>query len=440
MKNKSLLLVLIGLVALFLVACSGDGDSTDSDASDVKTVGEDLEDATELSFWTFSETHSEFFIDAAENWNEEHPDKTIKLNAEVYPFDSMHNNLLLALQSGEGAPDIADIELTRFPNFMQGEPQLLSMNEYIEPELENFVEARFEIYSKDGTYYGLPTHVGAAVMYYNTEILDAAGVNPDDIQTWDDFIESGKQVVQNTDALMTNTFPGDLSPYNHMVSQQGSDFVDDEGNITLNAEENIRALELLKQMQDEGIAEIAPGGQPHAEEFYGYMNDGGAAAISMPIWYMSSMTGNMPDLKGKMIIRPMPAFEEGGDRSAGIGGTGTVVTNTTEHGELAKEFLAYAKLSKEANIKLWTLLGFDPPRHDIWDDPAMLEDNEYYQYFGDDIFETLEDVRDEINAMNTTEDTPNISSEITTNTLNRVLREESHTAEEALNQSQEALE
>src|SRR5690606_7802183 len=117
----------------------------------------------------------------------------------------------------------------------------------------------------------------------------------------------------------TNTFPGDLSPYNHMVSQQGSDFVDDEGNITLNAEENIRALELLKQMQDEGIAEIAPGGQPHAEEFYGYMNDGGAAAISMPIWYMSSMTGNMPDLKGKMIIRPMPAFEEGGDRSAGIG-------------------------------------------------------------------------------------------------------------------------
>lgn len=236
MKNKSLLLVLIGLVALFLVACSGDGDSTDSDASDVKTVDEDLEDATELSFWTFSETHSEFFIDAAENWNEEHPDKTIKLNAEVYPFDSMHNNLLLALQSGEGAPDIADIELTRFPNFMQGEPQLLSMNEYIEPELENFVEARFEIYSKDGTYYGLPTHVGAAVMYYNTDILDAAGVNPDDIQTWDDFIESGKQVVQNTDALMTNTFPGDLSPYNHMVSQQDSDFVDDEGNITLNAD------------------------------------------------------------------------------------------------------------------------------------------------------------------------------------------------------------
>lgn len=141
-----------------------------------------------------------------------------------------------------------------------------------------------------------------------------------------------------------------------------------------------------------------------------------------------------------MVVRPMPAFEEGGKRSAGMGGTGTVVTNQTEHPELAKEFLAYAKLSKEANIKLWTVLGFDPPRHDVWDDPAILEDNKFFQFFGDDIFDTLNDIKDEINALNITEDTPTIATELNTNTLNSVLRDGSQTAEEALNKAQEAVE
>src|SRR5690606_6498091 len=204
----------------------------------------------------------------------------------TYPFDQMHNNLSLALQSGKGAPDIADIEIARFPNYLQGEPQLLPMNEFVEPELDNFVASRFDTYAKDGDYYGMPTELGASVMYYNTEILDAAGVDPDSIQTWDDFREAGKLVAENTDAKMFTSFPGDYLPYFQMVSQQDSDLIDEDGNPTINREENIRALQLLKDMQDEGIAEVAPGGAPHAEEYYSYMNDGGAAAISMPIWYM----------------------------------------------------------------------------------------------------------------------------------------------------------
>ncbi|WP_054860738.1 extracellular solute-binding protein [Gracilibacillus sp. JCM 18860] len=437
-SRRSLLILLFGFVAMLLVACGG-GDSSE-EATETVTAGDDIEDATELKLWTFVELHNDFYMDAAERWNEENPDRPIKLTAETYPYDNMHNNLLLSLQSGKGAPDIADIEIGRFPNFLEGEPQLLAMNDYVEPEIDNFVKSRFEIYAKDGNYYGMPTHVGASVMYYNTEILEAAGVNADDIKTWDDFVEAGKKVVENTDAMMFNTFTGDYLPYFQMVSQQDSDFIDENGNITINREENIRALELLKQMQDEGIAEVGPGGEPHAEEFYAYMNDGGAVAISMPIWYMGRFTDYMTDLEGKMVVRPMPAFEEGGKRSAGMGGTGTVVTNQTEHPELAKEFLAYAKLSKEANIKLWTVLGFDPPRHDVWDDPAILEDNKFFQFFGDDIFDTLNDIKDEINALNITEDTPTIATELNTNTLNSVLRDGSQTAEEALNKAQEAVE
>ncbi|WP_163538529.1 ABC transporter substrate-binding protein [Gracilibacillus sp. YIM 98692] len=439
MKKHSLLAIMLGLVMLILAACGGGGDPS-GDAEEVSTVGDDIEDATEISLWTFAGQHVDFYVDAAENWNEENPDRPIKLTAETYPFDQMHNNLLLSLQSGDGAPDIADIEISRFPNYLEGVPQLEPMNEYVEPVLENFIESRFDIYAQDGNYYGLPTHVGASMMYYNTEIMEEAGVDIESIQTWDDFMEAGQKVVDNTDAMMFNTFPGDYLPYFQMVSQQGSDFIDENDNITINRQENVDALQLLVDMQEAEIAEVAPGGAPHAEEYYSYFNDGGAAAVSMPIWYMGRFTDNMPDLKGKMAVRPMPAFEQGGNRSAGMGGTGTVVTNQSENTELAKEFLAYAKLSKEGNVKLWTILGFDPVRHDVWDHPDVLEENKYFEYFGDDIFDVLTEVKDEINAINVSPYTPDVATEITTNTLNNVLRDGSQTPQEALDAAQEAVE
>ncbi|WP_226037731.1 ABC transporter substrate-binding protein [Aquibacillus saliphilus] len=448
MNKKWLIAVVFGFMALVLIACAGSddsetssegGDDTGADASSV--VGDDIEGATELSYWTFVELHMEFVEEAAVRWNEEFPDKAIKLVAETYPYDQMHNNLLLALQSGTGAPDISDIEISRFPNYLQGEPQMLPMNDHVEPEIDNFIKSRFEIYGKDGNYYGMPTHVGASVMYYNTEIMDAAGVDIDSIVTWDDYVEAGKQVVANTDAMMTTVATGDYLPMWQMISQRDSDWFDADGNLTLNNQANIDTLQFLHDMIYESeIAELTPGGEPHAEEFYAYMNDGGSASIAMPMWYMGRFTDYMTDLEGKMVVRPLPAWEEGGNRSAGMGGTGTVVTNQTEEPELAKEFLAYAKLSKEANIKLWEVLGFDPPRWDVWEDEAVQQDNKFYQFFGDDIFDTLLSVRDEINAVNITEHTPDVATEINTNVFDSVLRQQSQTAEEALNQAQETIE
>ncbi|GAI24267.1 unnamed protein product, partial [marine sediment metagenome] len=48
---------------------------------------------------------------------------------------------------------------------------------------DNLIKSRFDNFAKDGKYYGIDYHVGATVMYYNTEILGQAGVNVDDIIT-----------------------------------------------------------------------------------------------------------------------------------------------------------------------------------------------------------------------------------------------------------------
>jgi arabinosaccharide transport system substrate-binding protein len=108
----------------------------------------------------------------------------------------------------------------------------------------------------------------------------------------------------------------------------------------------------------------------------------------MPMWYMSRFLNYMPDIAGKIAVRPMPIWEEGDARSAGMGGTCSSVTTQSKNVELAKKFNAFAKLTVDANIQLWELLRFDPPRWEgVWDRPELLKPDPYF--YNERIFETL---------------------------------------------------
>ena len=409
-KNLLVLLSLILVFSAFLVGCNDSASKSES-SDDGK--------GTELELWTFNELHGKYFEYMADLWNKANPDEQINLKASTYPYEDAHNKLLVALQSGKGAPDIADIEVGKFANYLKGEPQLVELNDIVDPEREFIVPSRLDIYSKDGKNYGLPFHVGASVIYYNKEIMDKAGVNPDDIKTWDDYKAAGKVVLEKTGIPMTTLDVQDPWSFWQQVAQlEGKDdLLTEDKKVNLTDAKVVKVLEYQQELIKEKIAIPAPGNEHHAEEYYGFMNEGGAASVWMPMWYMGRFVDYMPDLKGKIVIKPMPAWEEGTPRSAGMGGTGTVVTNQSKSPDLAKKFIAFAKLSKEGNIQIWKQLGFDPPRTDVWDAPELKESNKFTEYFGDNIFDTLVEVKDEIEGVNIGEKTPEVMDAIKTTIL-----------------------
>ncbi|PLS09692.1 ABC transporter substrate-binding protein [Neobacillus cucumis] len=434
-KIYSVIIACLLVASLILGGCSSSSSGTSESEGGAKSGG-----PTKLTLWTFVPLHLELYKDAEKRWNKEHPDKQIKLETSNYPYDDMHNKLLVSLQSGVGAPDISDIEFSQFPNFLKGEPQLVDLSDIVNKVKNDYVQARLDIYSKDGKYYGIPTHVGATVMYYNKEIMDKAGVNIDNIKTWDDYIAAGKQVVAKTKKPMTTIETGGPWTFWPLISQQNSDFFDKNGKVTLDNETNVKTLQFMYDLiYKEKIAKLTPGGVHNGEEYYGFMNQGGAASVLMPFWYMSRFVSYMPDLKGKIAVRPLPEFTPGGNRSAGMGGTGTVVTKQSKHIELAKEFLAFAKTTKEANIQIWKLLGFDPARTDVWDSPELREPNKFTEYFGNDIFDTVKPLLKEIAPIHLTEQSPQARSVLQTGTLDAVLRNKTMKPAEALKDAADKL-
>lgn len=443
-KLFAMLLVVTMIVTVFAGCGQGDtpasqkppessqpGSSEPPPAAEVKP--------TTLNFWTFQELHKSFMDDAVVTWNTNHPDKPIELKTDVYPVDETHNKLLIALQSGTGAPDIVDIEIGKISNFLKGSNTgLAELNRVVDPVKDQVIMSRMDNYAKDGKYYGIDYHVGAQVMYYNTEIFDAAGVDIDSIKTWDDYLAAGKTILEKTGKPLTTIETTDHWSYYPLIVMQGSDYMTKDDVGQLDNPINVQTLDMLKKMLDDGIAVRSPGGSHHAEEYWAWMNQGNAASVWMPMWYMGRFTAYMPDLANKIAVRQMPTFP-GGHKSGGMGGTGTAVTKQSKHIDLAVDFLAEAKLTKEGSIKTWTLLGFDPLRKDAWSDPAMTADNEYTKYFGKDIFNTVSGMVDDITGINMTSKYAQAQTLVMTNALFKVLQEGSQTAEEALKEANAEL-
>lgn len=440
MKRKWLVMMLVLTMTTLLFGCGSKSSSSSKGESSVLDAGAG-ENATELSYWTFVELHGQHFEKMLEKWNATNPDRQIKLNVTVMPYDDMHNKLSIAVQTGVGAPDIADIELGKFPDFLKGTPQLVPLNDVIDPYRDTIVKSRIDLYSKDGQNYGIPTHVGASVAFYNTEILKEAGVDYKSIVTWEDFKQAGIKVHEKTGKYMGTADTSATWQVSQLLAQQGTDLTDDNGNPIVNSEAMVKALKLLKDLQDNEVIATIAGGQPDTEEAYGEFNSGNYATAFMPLWQMSRYTNYMADLSGKIAIAPIPVMEKGMPRSVGGGGTGTVVTKTAKDVQLAKDFLAFAKLSLDANKEIWNTLGFDPVNMDVWDmkDVTHNPENKFVKYFINNPFDVLNEIKNEIKLIKSTPASPTINNVLCTVTLNEIF-EDGKDINKALDDAQAQIE
>lgn len=427
-------------VAVVLAACLGCGGGSPGGGSGTTA---DADGATPMEMWIFGELHGVLYEQMADRWNELHPDRAIDLRLTVYPYQDMHNKLQLAANSGAGMPDLADIEVTKFANFVRGDdPPLMDLSAAAEPYREDVVEARLDLYSRGDAVYGYPTHVGAFVTFYNTELLDEAGIDYSTIVTWDDFAAAGAEYHAATGRAFgtANTDVFFVEPL--VIAQHGGELFAEDGTVQVDSPEVVRSLEMMQDMVEAGAIAPIPGSSPDDEEAYGSIARGDFAAIVYPAWYTSRFVDYMPDLAGKVAIAPAPVVAGSDTLTIGGGGTGTAVAADSPVRDLAAEWLAFAKLSPEANVAVWEVLGFDPVNMAVWDDEEVTRDpdNQFNRYFTTNLFDVLNQVKDGIEHFESfgSPDLPAVNSRFGTVTLTEIY-ESGVPAREALDQAQREL-
>ena len=115
-------------------------------------------------------------------FNEANPD--INLNVEVVSWNDIYTVVNTRIANGE-APDVLNIDV--FADY-QADDLLLPIQDVVSEETYSKMYDAFLAQSEvDGTVWAIPDLASARAMYYNKDILDAAGVEVP--TTWDEFEE-----------------------------------------------------------------------------------------------------------------------------------------------------------------------------------------------------------------------------------------------------------
>jgi multiple sugar transport system substrate-binding protein len=146
-----------------------------------------------VRFWGLGR-EGEVVDELLEPFRAEHPE--LEVEVQQIPFTAAHEKLLTAL-IGDAAPDLAQVGNTWIPEFV-----VLDAAEPLDPWLQSSSVIRRDDYFGgvwetnlvDGRLYGVPWYVDTRIVFYRTDLLDAAGCEPFP-RTWQAWLECMRRVV-----------------------------------------------------------------------------------------------------------------------------------------------------------------------------------------------------------------------------------------------------
>lgn len=227
--------------------------------------------------------------------------------------------------------------------------------------------------SPDGRTIAVPNDAGPTMMYYRTDLFEAAGLDITEVTaSWENYIAAGQTLKEQ--GVYLSSGPGEVAStvWSTNLPEGEGVFFDAEGNVLVGNERFMRGFTLGKQIRDAGIdvqSEI-PGWTPEWFEAFG---DGKIASIITGSWFETTLkTQADPEGSGRWAVAIPP------ENSTYInGGAYYGINAASPNKELAWELIQYLT-DREAQIAIFKQSGNFPANMTVLDDPAFSEPQAYF--------------------------------------------------------------
>ena len=131
-----------------------------------------------------------------------------------------------------------------------------------EEYLADFYPSVLDTFKIDGEIYGLPMYISPYVLYYNKDLFEQAGLDPNSPPTtYDEMLECAEKLSQLTDAngnkvyafgQTTASVPVSGASLNAMILNFGGTLLDAEGNLSVDNDGFKQAISMLKELDEKG--------------------------------------------------------------------------------------------------------------------------------------------------------------------------------------------
>lgn len=282
-------------------------------------------------------------------------------------------------------PDAAEMNTSMIPQLAEA-GLLVDWTAEIEPYKNDISPAILEGVSWNGKVWAIPWMPNSGMIWYNKEVFDEAGINVDDIKTWDDYFEAGK-VIRETefaDGVERYITSGDVGwgpgmPLQLMLQQECSGFFDpDTGELTIDTDPAFRkAFELwANAMADDVIMPIAE----WETAWYDGLNEGFIASYPSANWMDQVIQQELENQEGKWRAMKLPLVTSSGNQAAFEGGSANVIVLNKPglNKDLAWAFLQNSYLNKDVTGDLLSTHKLVPAYIPALEHPYYTEPNPFY--------------------------------------------------------------
>lgn len=365
-KYISLLLVVF---LLLLSACSNKTAGTNGNVKNGKPSGT-------ITVWGWDVAAATMKL-AAKDFEKKYPG--VKVKVEDFNSSDLYDKLTVGLAArGSGLPDVVLMEDERIPGYLHQFPNSfldLSKQGYSEFK-DSFNPAKVaSVTDKNGDFIAAPWDIGPAGIFYRVDYFKKAGVDPESIKTWDDYVEAGKKIKEATGAKM---LPIDISKYDGvyhlMMQEQGTSYFNKDGNIKVDSDESVRAFEVIKKLYDNGLVLNNNGWDGIVTATV----NGSVATIPYGVWYAGTIMDQAPKLKGKWDAFYLPGFSEDGTRYANTGGSSLLIPATSKNQSTAYAFVKYFTTDEKAQLTGFEKYGLFPSLKETYNAPVFNENSAYF--------------------------------------------------------------
>ena len=262
---------------------------------------------------------------------------------------NMQSRFLLSLSAGVGAPDVSQLQLTDALFYAQT-GRLADLTSLATKYKEQFPASFWGNCISDGKVYAIPWDMGPCAVFYKRHLFTQYGINPDTINTWEDYINVGKQLLDKSGGKTRMLFlpTGQLDGMFEIILQQtGGQVFDAEGRVAINSPEVLQTLEVLRAMLSAGIGYNAPAWS-HA--YYASLKTDTVATYPSATWFGGLMSDHAPETKGDWGVFRLPAVSPGGLRTSNLGGSVLVIPEQSKNHAAAWAFIEYALCTREGQL------------------------------------------------------------------------------------------
>lgn len=381
MRKRNLYLVVFLVFAMIASACSSSesGDSsTISTEATTTSAGETTTSATvppttppepiTVTFWNYWDGKNGEVMDAlAAQYSAETENVTVE--TVFFGWGDLLPKLQAAVAGGD-APDMAAGDLVWMPQLSRS-GKLVELDPYIQAagtDLEDFFPALLDVNEYDGSLFGLPLSTNNLELLYNTELFEAAGLDPaTPPTTWDELRTMSATCADESagvSGMEVFTEPGEGLTWQYQVYlwQAGGEFLsEDNTKAAFNSPEGAQALQyLVDLLHTDGSAAVAPWGQ---------FGQGNACMVMDGSWMVGIWA---PDPPFAFETATMPYPTSGGPATNMGGEMAFLFTSDEAKQQAAFDFLSWLS-STDVQIGWDMETGFMPIRKSVAESSSYLD-------------------------------------------------------------------